>query len=180
MLWIAHALTLVRIPLAIAFYYTFATPHLALAAIGAAALTDTLDGTLARALKRRGAGGPDIGGWLDPAMDKVFVVLVVIALWLRTHDTLLLALVGARELLFLPLAAVYLARHQARGNLHADPLGKAATVAQFAALAVIVGWPEYALPAALATAALGIAAVTSYLVRVLRLPRGSGATASSR
>ena len=173
MLWIAHALTLVRIPLAIAFYFTYDTPHLALAAIGTAALTDTLDGTVARALKRRGAGGPDIGGWLDPAMDKIFVVLVVIALWLRTHDALLLVLVGARELLFVPLAAVYLARRQVRATLHADPIGKAATVAQFCTLAVIVAWPRYALPAAIVTAALGVAAVVGYL-------RASSAAAANR
>jgi phosphatidylglycerophosphate synthase len=64
--WLAHALTLSRIPLALALWWTWGDPVWSVAIVAAAALTDTADGRVARWAQRRGARGPDIGGWLEP------------------------------------------------------------------------------------------------------------------
>lgn len=170
-MWLAHALTLSRIPIALALWATYGDPGRSLALVVLAALTDAADGNLARFLQRRGHTRPDIGGWLDPAVDKVFVAIVLALVWVRAGERLVVVLVGARELLFVPLAAIYAARRPDVGRLHADPIGKAATIAQFAALAAVLAAPSWALPAALAAAGLGLAAVAHYAARVLRAAR---------
>jgi phosphatidylglycerophosphate synthase len=165
--WIAHALTLARIPIAIGFWLAYGHVAWMVGLVALAALTDTLDGTVARALKRRGARGPDIGGWLDPLIDKIFVAVAIAAIGWHTRAWLALGLVGARELLFVPLAALYVAKRVPARELHADPLGKAATVAQFVALAVIVAAPAWGVVAGAGAALLGIAAVGHYVRALL-------------
>jgi phosphatidylglycerophosphate synthase len=165
MLWIAHALTLSRIPLGMALVYAYGNAPLAVVLIAIAALTDTLDGNLARALQRRGHTEPAIGGWLDPLMDKVFVAIVLGVIWYHARDLLVIVLIGARELFVLPLAAFYLAKRRPVGELRADTLGKAATVAQFIAVAIVIGHPPWGLPAALVTAALGAITGVHYIAR---------------
>ena len=165
MLWFAHALTLSRIPLGVALAYAYGDAPLAVALIAIAALTDTLDGNVARALSRRGYTEPAIGGWLDPLIDKVFVAIVLGVIWFHSRDITVIALIGARELFVLPLAAFYVAKHRPVGALRADVYGKAATVAQFIAVAVAVGYPPWALPAAIVTAVLGVATGVHYVAR---------------
>ena len=89
-MWIAHALTLSRIPIALALWSVWGDPVWSLALVALAALTDTLDGNVARWRKRRGSTGPDIGGWLDPVVDKLFVVIVLGAIWHFTGDLLVM------------------------------------------------------------------------------------------
>jgi phosphatidylglycerophosphate synthase len=170
-MWLAHALTLSRIPIALALWCTYGDPARSLALVVLAALTDAADGNVARWMQRRGHTRPAIGGWLDPLVDKLFVAIVLALVWIRAGSPLVVILVGARELLFLPLAALYAARRPPPGELHADPIGKAATIAQFAALAAILAAPAWSLPAAVAAAALGLAAVAHYASRVLRPAR---------
>jgi phosphatidylglycerophosphate synthase len=164
-LWIAHALTLSRIPLGMALVYAYGNAPLAVALIGIAALTDTLDGNVARALQRRGHTEPAIGGWLDPLIDKVFVAIVLGVIWYHARDLHVILLIGARELFVLPLAAFYLAKHRPIREVHADTLGKAATVAQFIAVAVVIGHPPWALAAAIVTATLGAITGVHYVAR---------------
>jgi len=161
-MWPAHLLTLSRIPIAIGFWFVHGVWGVVLVAL--AALTDTLDGTLARWLKRRGRDRPDIGGWLDPLVDKLFVAIVLVAL-IETVHPLILILLGARELLLIPVAILYLLRGVRLRELSADPLGKAATVAQLTALAVVLALPEYGWGAAGVAGALGVAAAVHYAVR---------------
>jgi phosphatidylglycerophosphate synthase len=187
-MWFAHALTLSRIPIALALWATYGDPGRSLALVVIAALTDAADGNVARFLKRRGHTRPDarpsrsggavaedrarsMGDWLDPLVDKIFVAIVLALVWVRAGEPLVVVLVGARELLFVPLAAIYAARRPDVGRLHADPIGKAATIAQFAALAAVLAAPAWALPAAIAAAGLGLAAVAHYAARLLRAPR---------
>ena len=165
MLWLAHALTLSRIPIGIALAYAYGDAPLTVALIGLAALTDTLDGNVARALQRRGHTEPAIGGWLDPLMDKVFIAIVLAVIWVQSRDLAVIALIASRELIVVPLAAVYVAKHRPVGELRADGYGKAATVAQFVAVGIVIGHPPWALPAAIVTAVLGIAAGVHYIVR---------------
>jgi cardiolipin synthase len=164
-MWLAHAVTLSRLPIAVAFWWAYGSPW-AIGLIALAALTDTLDGRIARALKWRGARGPDIGGWLDPLVDKLFVAIVLGVLWLRTGDALVIALIGARELVMVPLVAIYLARSRPRSSeLQADFFGKVATVAQFVALAIVLGHPTWGLAAAIGAAVLGLIAAGHYIGR---------------
>jgi phosphatidylglycerophosphate synthase len=164
-MWPAHALTLVRIPLAILIACAYGRPALVVALIFAAAASDAADGHVARWLKRRGATKPDIGGWLDPLVDKIFVAIVLACIVVETRDIRIVALIGARELVLIPLLAIYVAVRSDRPRLSADPIGKVATIAQFFALAIAVARPDWALPPAIVAAALGLAAVVHYVVR---------------
>jgi len=167
-MWIAHALTLSRVPLAIALWCVWGDPWWSVALVALAAVTDAADGRVARRAKRRGSPGPDIGGWLDPAIDKLFVLIVLAAVWAHTHQLAVIALIGARELVLVPLLAVYLARRVPHRPLQADLFGKLATVAQFIALCVIAVAPEVALPVAVVVAVLGLAAAGHYVVVAIR------------
>jgi phosphatidylglycerophosphate synthase len=164
--WLAHALTVLRIPLALALWWAWGDPVWSVAIVVVAALTDTADGRIARWAQRRGARGPDIGGWLDPAVDKLFVAIVLAAIWVHTripHKTAVIVLTGARELVLVPMVAVYLARRRQHRPLHADRFGKLATIAQFIALCVIALAPDHALPAAVVAGGLGLVAAGHYI-----------------
>jgi len=180
--WFAHALTLSRVPLALALVWVWGDPGWSAALIALAAVSDTADGRVARWAKRRGSTGPDIGGWLDPAVDKLFVAIVLAAIWAHTRDWAVIALVGARELVLVPLLAVYLMRHTPHRELRADVAGKIATIAQFIALCVIALAPGYALPAACGAAVLGLVAVGHYVVKavVAREPRAEDSPGAHR
>lgn len=167
-MWLAHALTLSRIPLAAALWWAWGDPAWSIGLVVVAAITDAADGRVARWAKRRGARGPDIGGWLDPAADKLFVAVVLAAIWIHGGRPGVIALVGARELVLVPLTAVYLALRIPHRPLRADRFGKLATVAQFLALCVIAACPAWAMPAALVAAGLGLAAAAHYVVTALR------------
>lgn len=173
-MWVAHALTLSRIPLALALVWVWGNPAWSVALLVLAASTDAADGRIARWVKQRGGSGPDIGGWLDPAVDKLFVAIVLAALWTHMHDLVVIALVGARELVLVPLIVVYLIRRTPHRALQADVFGKLATIAQFLALCVIAVAPAYALPAACVTAVLGLAAAGHYVAKAAgdREPNG--------
>ena len=94
-MWLAHALTLSRIPLGLALLWLWGDPAWSLALLALGAATDAADGTVARWARRKGLGGPDIGGWLDPAVDKLFVAMVLVAIWNHTHQLVVIALIGA-------------------------------------------------------------------------------------
>jgi phosphatidylglycerophosphate synthase len=170
MLWLAHGLTLSRLPIAAALVAAYGRTGWAIALVALAAATDTADGTVARALQRRGHTEPAIGGWLDPLVDKIFIAVVVGAIAWHTRDVVLVLLIGARELVLVPLVIAYLARHRPTAELRADALGKAATVAQFFACAVALASPPHAYPLAIAAAVLGLAAVVHYVRLVTRAP----------
>ena len=74
---------------------------LALGVMALAAVTDMLDGIIAR---RRGVSTAGMGSWLDPICDKLFVGAVLAALHFERGVPLsLLALIVARELMQLPM-----------------------------------------------------------------------------
>jgi len=174
-MWLAHLLTLARIPLAIAFWLVASRPVWAAAVIGLAAATDLVDGGVARRARRHGGGRvrwAGAGAWLDPLCDKTFAIVVLVALAVkRDVDVGLLLLIGTRELVLVPLALVYrLTPLHARFHLdfRAAPAGKAATVAQFIAIGALIlevpGAPLLAVAAAIA----GLYAAGRYLARARR------------
>lgn len=170
-MWLAHAVTLSRIPIALALVAAYGDPARCVAWVAAAAATDAADGTIARWMQRRGHARPDIGGWLDPLVDKIFVVIALAAIWHHTRALDVIALIGARELVLVPVAIAYLVRHRPVRDLHADWLGKLATIAQFVALAVALALPARALVAAAIAGTLGVAAAVHYAARFTRMHR---------
>ena len=161
-MWLAHALTLSRIPLGLAFWRARGWTAVAIVAI--AALTDALDGNLARYLaRRRDVPLSPVGGWLDPLADKLFVVIVLADI-ARAHplDVLLL---GAREVLLIPLLVVYLAKGHRLAELSAAPIGKVTTVAQLIAIGWLVADAPGARLLAALTCVLGVGTALHYIRR---------------
>ena len=170
-----NLLSLSRLPLGGAFWVALgptATPTNAVLAIGVmalAAVTDVLDGTIAR---RRGMSTAGMGSWLDPICDKLFVGAVLAALHFERGVPLwLLAVIVARELMQLPMVLVYRAfptlRHWLRYDFRASHLGKAATIVQFLAIgSLVMGWPA-AIPFAWGAFGLGLVALADYVRRAV-------------
>jgi phosphatidylglycerophosphate synthase len=171
-----NLLSLARLPLGWVFWMVLGrTPAHAVPALGvmaAAAVTDVLDGTLAR---RRGFNVSGAGAWLDPTCDKLFMAAVLAALHFERGVPFgILAMIVARELLQLPMVIVYRAsptlRRWLRYDFRASLLGKAATVAQFLAIAALMlGWPARGL--AVLAFALGVTALGDYLRRAVVIGR---------
>lgn len=170
-MWLAHALTLSRIPIAIGFWLSYGDWRLSLALVVLAALTDAADGTVARWWQRRtGDTRPSPGEWLDPIVDKFFILVVLAAI--QVHDPVpwgIIALIVARELVLIPLAAIYrlVVQRNGRGEhaFKADPIGKAATVAELAAIAALVVGSRLVVPLAVVAGTLGVIAVIHYIAR---------------
>ncbi|HEY5950644.1 MAG TPA: CDP-alcohol phosphatidyltransferase family protein [Kofleriaceae bacterium] len=174
-MWLAHALTLSRIPIAIVFWLSYGDWRVSLALVVLAALTDAADGTVARWAKRRSSDTrASAGEWLDPLADKAFILIVLGAI--QTHDPApwgVIALILARELVLIPLAAIYRLVAHGRGEhaFQADPIGKAATIAELVAIGALVMRPaatsvdSLVVPIALIAGTLGLIAVFHYIVR---------------
>ena len=173
-MWLANALTLARIPLAGLFWLTYGDVAWSLAIVGVAALTDALDGAVARRARAEGGGATSTAGeWLDPLADKVFVFGVLAATAVRgTTPWAIVALVCARELVVVPLAIGYrLTRPRVPHAFQADRLGKVATIAQLAAVLAILLEPRAAPALALLAAVLGLAAAAHYVARSAKSSR---------
>jgi phosphatidylglycerophosphate synthase len=177
---LANVLSLARVPLGVAFWLTLSADRraygiwLPFTVLGAAALTDVLDGYFAR---RAHADGPTgVGSWLDPICDKIFVACVLGAIYVVQRPPLsLLALIMSRELIQLPMSLVYrlspVLRHWVHYDFRASVLGKAATVLQFVAVAALLLRWESARLLAWLTLVVGLAAIADYVRRAVVLAR---------
>jgi cardiolipin synthase (CMP-forming) len=190
-MWLAHLLTLSRLPLAGLFWLVVGNPGSALVVLVVGAATDVVDGPIARfVMRRRAARGEPapsrVGEWLDPLCDKTFVLSVLIAVWWTLDPPRWMVLaIATRELILAPIAAVYRFTPWMRGRLkyrfRAGPLGKATTVLQVGALtALLFGHPS-ATPLAIAAGVVGVLAATHYILRGVRMARqqSPGVVASS-
>lgn len=138
---IPNTLTSLRLVLALTFFWI--PPHLRLAAVGVALLSEYLDGALARKLDAES----ELGVFLDPIADKAFVLAVLMTL---TWDGLLapweLAFVGARDIIVAGAVVRFSFTqelHRIKGMRPAMP-GKLATTLQFILLVALVAgyrWP---------------------------------------
>ena len=170
-MWLANALTIARIPLAAVFWLTYGDVKWSIGVVAAAAVSDALDGRIARRARARiGPRASHAGEWLDPIADKIFVFAVLAAIVAHGAATWQLAvLVAARELVIVPLGIVYrlalVARPPVEHAFQADALGKATTVAQMFAVAAIIAGSPAAVPLAALAAVLGLAASAHYVVR---------------
>ena len=178
LLTVPNLLSLSRIPLGGVFWVALARgPAEAVYPFGvlaAAAVTDVLDGYLAR--RKHGANPPGAGAWLDPICDKLFVGAVITALYIQRRVPLgLLALILTREILQLPMALLYRVSHTLRlwlrYDFRASGLGKAATCAQFLAVSAVILSHRFAWPLAILAFALGLIALADYIRRAITLTR---------
>src|SRR5580700_3013185 len=165
LLLLPNVLSFLRLPLAAIFPFAARSKGSALAVLALAGLTDVLDGFVAR---ERGEVTAT-GAILDPVADKAFALSVVVTLVAQGKlPRWGIPALLSRELLEAPLLFWVLSRPPAR-NASKEPgadqrarddrvrsssvSGKAATVAQFAAVMAALELPA-ALPAALAVVAV--------------------------
>ena len=138
---IPNTLTLLRIALIPVFIIVFYLPvdwsHIAATAVfSLAAITDALDGYLARKLNQTST----LGAFLDPVADKLMVVVVLVLL-VQQHPTIWLALPAAviigREIAVSALRE-WMAELGARSKVAVSVYGKFKTIAQMVALILLI------------------------------------------
>jgi cardiolipin synthase len=162
-------LSLSRCPLAVAFPFVVERPAAALAILGAAGVSDVLDGWYARHF----AQATPTGAALDPVTDKIFVSTVAMTLVVGGHlspvDVLLLS---TREIGEAPLVLWIALSRRARVLRAAHPSanypGKVATVLQFAAAAGALVRTRHLRWMIAAAAVAGAFAAATYWARALR------------
>jgi len=147
---IPNSLTLIRIALIpvfiVVFYLPYKWTHLLAAAIFTlAALTDLLDGYLARKLGQTSK----LGAFLDPVADKLMVAVVLVLL-VEQHPTIWMSLPAAviigREITVSALRE-WMAELGARRKVAVSFWGKFKTVVQMIALILLIYRdPVYGLP----------------------------------
>ncbi len=136
-----NILTLFRIALIPCFVVSFYLPSrhaeiVAAAIFGIAALTDWLDGYLARRLDQHS----QLGAFLDPVADKLMVAVVLIVLLQRQPELWLalpVAVIIGREITVSALRE-WMAEIGARGKVAVSWLGKIKTALQMTALGLMV------------------------------------------
>ena len=158
-------LSLARFPLALAFPFTWPRPALTAGVVVAAAVTDVLDGFVARKLHQE----TETGALLDPLMDKTFVLGVAATLIAaRVVTPVEAALLATREVVELPLVA-YVMANRVPGERRANAAGKLTTVLQFIAVGAVLVHvdPKLRATAIAATAVAGAVAGFTYWARAL-------------
>jgi cardiolipin synthase len=152
----ADLLSLLRIPLAAAFLLI---PHNGwrLGIVGAAALTDLLDGPVARRL-----GSSPMGPVLDPIADKLFMAAAVgVVAFSGRLEVYEIVGVLLRDIVATVAFAATLLSHQPRA-IPARSSGKAVTGAQILTLVAFLVESPYLRPIAWMTTAIGILAIWDY------------------
>ncbi len=165
-------LSLSRLPLALMVPFVWSRPPLAVGVLGLAALTDVLDGFVARKLNQV----TDTGAVLDPIMDKTFVLAVtatMIAARIVTPTEA--ALLATREIVELPLLA-YVVGFHVDGDRRANLAGKITTVLQFLAVGAILVHARRREFIVGATAVAGMVAGATYWARALAQARRRSAS----
>jgi CDP-diacylglycerol---glycerol-3-phosphate 3-phosphatidyltransferase len=171
---IPNMLTLLRIALipifVVVFYLPFTWANLAACLVFIiAAVTDILDGYLARKLEQISP----LGAFLDPVADKLMVAVVLVLLVERDSSLLLTlpaAVIIGREITVSALRE-WMAELGARSKVAVSVYGKIKTIAQMVALGVLVfktpvfGIPVYAIGMVLLyiAAALTLVSMFQYL-----------------
>jgi CDP-diacylglycerol--glycerol-3-phosphate 3-phosphatidyltransferase/cardiolipin synthase len=159
------AVTLARLPLAVVFLVV-AEPVVRAAVLAVAALSDLLDGWLARRL-----GGSRLGPALDPVADKLFMAAgfwVVLTSGLLNAFEIVAVLLRDIVALFAFLTTVVLGRPT---TLPARAGGKAVTVCQLLTLGAFLTGSDLIQPMAWATGAVSLYAIADYMRVGLFTPR---------
>ncbi len=160
-------LSLSRLPLAALFPFVFRSSGAAVAVLLAAAVTDVLDGWLARRLRQETATGAVLDGFMDKLLALVVLFTLVFGRELSVRDALVLSTREVCEALIVVCTLALRPRRAA--SLHpANTLGKLATTLEFMTVLVVVlrSGPRELL--VLATGLCGGAAAVAYGFRELR------------
>ena len=166
-LLIPYVLSWVRVPLAVVFFFVCSEPWLAILVLLLTGLTDWLDGFLARRV-----GAPNAHGRvLDPAMDKVFVLVALVALlhhgYLEVFEAVF---VLSRDLFTVALTLVCYPWIRKRMQIRSRPVGKLVTNLQFAT--ILAALLRFAVtPFAVVTLVLSLLAIADYTWVFLRPKR---------
>lgn len=166
-----NVVSLLRVPLAVAFPFVAGSTRGALIVLALAGATDVLDGQLARRLH----AVTNLGAVLDPLADKLFALSAMGSL-LALHKLPWWGVPAllAREIFEAPLLVRGL-RRRLRGERAQVPLsnvaGKVATVAQSAALLAAIAAPRALTPALLVAAGAAVVAGVVYWRREARIAR---------
>lgn len=168
-LGLADGLTLVRLPLAVAFVLGHGTT-LRLLVLALAGASDLIDGWVARRW-----GGSRFGAFLDPVADKIFVAaafaVVLMSGLLAWWEV---ALVLLRDILA-TLAFLYTVATGRPAAIPARAGGKAVTLLQLATLFAFITESAYLRPIAYAAAAVGAYAIYDYTRAIPTRTRSVGA-----
>lgn len=180
LLLVPSLLSAARIPLAAMFPFVADRTELALAVLGAAAVSDVLDGWIARGL---GQATP-LGALVDGITDKIFAAsLLGTLIATGMMSPVLAVLLATREIGELPLAVRLLSNRRARRlelDRRANAFGKIATACEFASVvAALLRAPHLGVWVGV-TAAVGAAAAWSYWTREIRAARASSARIYAR
>jgi phosphatidylglycerophosphate synthase len=171
--WPPNLLTLLRLPLAALVWWSPGSVALLLTCMALAAASDWADGWLARTYTGGDQPG-NLGAWLDPACDKVFVAsAAAVVLFSSGASLALVGLLMLRELALVPLLAWYrLTQASSKSfDFRAGLLGKATTVAQFIAIGLLAVGSPAAVVLCVVSAATGAGATAVYIVRATRNAR---------
>ncbi|RDB42346.1 CDP-diacylglycerol--glycerol-3-phosphate 3-phosphatidyltransferase [Halomonas sp. DQ26W] len=169
---IPNILTLARIafiPLLVVFFYLPFSWSMPIAAglFALAAVTDWLDGYLARLLDQ----ATPFGAFLDPVADKLMVA-VALALLIERFDSVWLTLpalvIIGREIVISALRE-WMAEMGKRGSVAVSWLGKVKTTLQMIALLLLLAFPPGTQLALVGVATLYVAAVLTLWSMVLYL-----------
>ena len=166
LLLLPSLVSFLRLPLAVLFVYLVNRPNWALATLVAAALTDVVDGYLARRLNQATATGAVVDGVFDKGFTAIVIATLVVTGPLTWQEALLL---GTRELGELPLVIWWTLHHDRRQARAEDPranwLGKLVTVLQFVSIACILQRSALEQAALVATGIAGVVAAAIYWKR---------------
>ncbi len=179
---LANVLSLSRVPLAGAFWLALhrqsGFPWGPLTVLGLAGITDILDGQFARLARPppTSVSLPGRGAWLDPVCDKIFVGLVLVALFVERSTAIsLVMMIFTRELIQIPTALGYrfipFFRQSIHYNFTATIMGKITTVLQFAAIISLLFNTPATFYLAFVSGLSGLLAVGDYLRRAARIAR---------
>jgi cardiolipin synthase len=164
-LYLPDLLSLLRVPLGVAFVPLAGYPTAALMILALAAVSDVLDGWLARRQPRPKGRGQ----WLDPVCDKIFITTVMAGLYSSQHPSLEVLLpILTREVAILMLFLLYRLVPALRSisyDYRAHALGKATTVTQFLAAAALLLQCSAAPYLTILCALLGLLCAAAYVKR---------------
>jgi len=157
-LTVPNALTLLRllaIPVVL-FFLLAEDDVLAVAVFVAAAVTDFLDGRIAR--WRGGAGTSHLGTILDPVADRLMLSSVVAVLAIRgLLPAIVVAMLVGRDTLALVGTLLF------GGKIRVNKVGKAATAVLMASVAVVMYRPDWIVGEIMFYAGLGLSLVAGLL-----------------
>jgi phosphatidylglycerophosphate synthase len=159
-------LSLLRVPLAVAFPFVFRNSGHAIGVLVLAGLTDMADGWAARRFHQQTVTGAVLDGFMDKVLALVVLGTLVLGNELSVAEAALLSSREIGESLIILFALAL--RPKRAGAAHpANAIGKLATVLQFAAVVVVLVGRGPRMVLVLATGITGAAAAIAYGIREL-------------